>query len=54
MEIDLNKSDYEIQHRKINGMEGTKYLVNLLMTGKHGRNDLKWPQSEIEWLRVPR
>jgi hypothetical protein len=52
MNYDLGEPDFELKTRRINGPDGTKYLVNLATTGRLGKNDLKWPQSAEEWLQL--
>jgi transposase InsO family protein len=52
MNYDLGEPDFEIRTKRINGPDGTKYLVNLATTGRHGKNDLKWPQSAEEWVQL--
>ena len=44
--IDPDSGIHEFQTRRINGIDDTKYLVNLLLTGRHGKGDLIWPQDE--------
>jgi hypothetical protein len=52
MNYDLGEPDFELKTRRINGPDGTKYLVNLATTGRHGKNDFKWPQNAEEWLQL--
>jgi len=46
----VDKIEDDIRRRKINGVDGTMELCNLVMTGRKYKTDVIWPTSDSAWM----